>query len=253
MQDVDVNKVKKDKSLFKMSTNWLFDEPIDFEHKQYVLLDFLKYCDKKIEKFEVYPLYTELSIHLANLQSISSDFKSIYFEKKIENVDDEILISELKYRPINISNETDFNEINEIIKFSGIKILNYFNIVKAIWTIIYDSISIKPIQENNLFDLGYFYFDKNGKRQVWKYQIQMSPKLTIDSKMVVIKLKESKTEIEVKDIIFEFDKTKKIPIFELKATYDFPMESSLLPAFKRKVLNYIIQKNVINTLKQNGI
>jgi len=253
MQDVDVNKVKKEKSLFKMSTNWLFDEPIDFEHKQYVLLDFLKYCDKKIEKFEVYPLYTELSIHLANLQSISSDFKSIYFEKKIENVDDEILISELKYRPINISNETDFNEINEIIKFSGIKILNYFNIVKAIWTIIYDSISIKPIQENNLFDLGYFYFDKNGKRQVWKYQIQMSPKLTIDSKMVVIKLKESKTEIEVKDIIFEFDKTKKIPIFELKATYDFPMESSLLPAFKRKVLNYIIQKNVINTLKQNGI
>ena len=58
MQDVDVNKVKKEKSLFKMSTNWLFDEPIDFEHKQYVLLDFLKYCDKKIEKFEVYPLYT---------------------------------------------------------------------------------------------------------------------------------------------------------------------------------------------------
>ena len=254
MNDTIPHRAKKEKSLFRMSTDWLFEEPIDLEHKQYVLLDFLKYCDKKIEKFEVYPIYTELSIHLANLQSISSDFKSIYFEKKIENVDDEILISELKYKPINISNETDFNEINDIIKFSGIKILNYFNIIKAIWTIIYDSISVKPIQENNLFEnIGYFYFDKNGKRQVWKYQIQVTPKLTIDSKMVTIKLKESDTEINVKDIIYEFDKNKKIPIFELKATYDFPMEASMVPAFKRKVLNYIIQKSVINNLKQNGI
>lgn len=254
MQDVETNRVKKEKSLFKMDTNWLFEEPIDLEHKQYVLLDFLKFCDKKIEKFEIYPIYTELSIHLANLQSISSDFKSIYFEKRLFNVDDEILLSELKYKPISISNEVDFNEINEIIKYSGTKILDYFNIVKAVWTIIYDSISVQVKQEINLFDnVGYFYFDRNGKRQVWKYQIQINPKLTIDSKMVVLKLKESTVDVEVKDIIFEFDKSKKIPIFELRTTYDFPLESSLLPAFKRKVLNHIIQKSVIKNLKKNGI
>ena len=77
MNEVELNKLKKDKSMFKMNTNWLFEEPIDFEHKQYVLFNYLKHCDKKIDKFEVYPIYTELSIHLANLQSISSDFKAI--------------------------------------------------------------------------------------------------------------------------------------------------------------------------------
>ena len=42
MQDVDVNKVKKEKSLFKMQPDWIYSEPIDLEHKQYVLMDFLK-------------------------------------------------------------------------------------------------------------------------------------------------------------------------------------------------------------------
>ena len=105
MQDVDVNKAKKEKSLFKMQPDWIYSEPIDLEHKQYVLMDFLKYCDKKIDKFEVYPTYTELSIHLANLQSISGEFKTLYVEKKLFNVDDEILISDLKYKQVPVTDE----------------------------------------------------------------------------------------------------------------------------------------------------
>lgn len=254
MNEVELNKLKKDKSMFKMNTNWLFEEPIDFEHKQYVLFNYLKHCDKKIDKFEVYPIYTELSIHLANLQSISSDFKSIYFEKKIQNVDDEILVSDLKYKPVSITNESDFNELNEIIKFAGQKILNYFNIVKSVWTIIYDSISIKVIQEKNISEnIGYFYFQKNNEKHVWKYQVEKKPRLSIDSKMFIIKVGSFSVDNDISSLIYEFDKSKKLPIFELTATYDFPMESSLIPAFKRKVLNYIIQKNNIQFYKKNGI
>jgi hypothetical protein len=252
MNDIELKKLKKDKSMFKMNTNWIFEEPIDFEHKQYILFNYLKHCDRKIDKFEVYPIYTELSIHLANLQSISSDFKSIYFEKKIENVDDEILISDLKYKPISITNESDFNELNEIIKFAGQKILNYFNIVKSVWTIVYDSISVKVIQEKNLSEnIGYFYNEKNNERHLWKYQIEKRERLTIDSKMNVIPVKLS--EETQNNFVFNFDMEKKLPIFELKAVYDFPLESSLLPAFKRKILNYIIQKNTLKNLKNHGI
>ena len=32
-----------------MKTDWLFQEPIDLEHKQYVLLDYLQKLDKIIE------------------------------------------------------------------------------------------------------------------------------------------------------------------------------------------------------------
>ena len=43
----------KKKIDFRKNTEWLYSEPVDLEHKQYLLLDFLKKCDKKIEKFEL--------------------------------------------------------------------------------------------------------------------------------------------------------------------------------------------------------
>jgi hypothetical protein len=250
MQDVDVNKVKKEKPLFKMGPEWIYTQPIDLEHKQYVLMDFLKYCDKKIDKFEVYPTYTELSIHLANLQSISGEFKTLYFEKKLFNVDDEILISDLKFKPVPIIDEKDYDEFTEIVKFSGQKVLDYFNMMKAVWNIVYDSISLKIIKnEKNVGELtGYFYSDFETGKKVWKYQIEKKERLTIDSKMNVILVKPKED-----NFVFEFDIDKKLPIFELKAVYDFPLESSILPAFKRKILNYIIQKNTLKNLKKNGI
>jgi hypothetical protein len=253
MQDVDVNKVKKEKSLFKMQPDWIYSEPIDLEHKQYVLLDFLKHCDKKIDKFEVYPTYTELSIHLANLQSISSEFKTLYFEKKLHNVDDEILLSDLKFKPVPIIDEKDYDEFTEIVKFSGQKVLDYFNMMKAVWNIVYDSISLKVIKnEKNVGGLtGYFYCDFQSGRKIWKYQIEKKDRLTIDSKMNVIVVKS--TEVIPDNFVFDLDIDKKLPIFELKAAYDFPLESSLLPAFKRKILNYIIQKNTLKNLKNHGI
>lgn len=250
MNYVETNRVKKEKSLFKMGPEWIYTEPIDLEHKQYVLLDFLKYCDKKIEKFEVYPTYTELSIHLANLQSISSEFKTLYFEKKLFNVDDEILISDLKFKPVPVTDEKDYDEFTEIVKYSGQKVLDYFNMMKAVWNIVYDSISLKIIKnEKNIGELtGYFYSDFQNGRKVWKYQIEKKERLTIDTKMNVIVIKTSED-----NFVFDFDIDKKLPIFELKAAYDFPLESSLLPAFKRKILNYIIQKNTLKNLKQHGI
>jgi hypothetical protein len=250
MQDVDVNKVKKEKPLFKMGPEWIYTQPIDLEHKQYVLMDFLKYCDKKIDKFEVYPTYTELSIHLANLQSISGEFKTLYFEKKLFNVDDEILISDLKFKPVPIIDEKDYDEFTEIVKYSGQKVLDYFNMMKAVWNIVYDSISLKIIKnEKNIHELtGYFYSDFQTGRKVWKYQIERKERITIDTKMNVILLKQTED-----NFVFDFDIEKKLPIFELKAVYDFPLESSILPAFKRKILNYIIQKNTIKNLKKHGI
>jgi hypothetical protein len=253
MEDAATYKVKKEKSLFKMNTDWIYSDPIDLEHKQYVLMDFLKYCDKKIDKFEIYPVYTELSIHLANLQSISGEFKTLYFEKKLQNVDDEILLSDLKFKPVPITDEKEYDEFSEIVKFAGQKVLDYFNIVKAVWTIVYDSISLKVIKNEKNYEefQGYFYYDKDGKRMVWKYQIENRGRLTIDSKMNIILVKT--IEIGDDNIIEYFDFQKRLPIFEVTTTMDYPMQTSLIPAFKRKILNYTIQRNTILNLKRNGI
>ena len=125
--------------------------------------------------------------------------------------------------------------------------------MKAVWNIVYDSISLKVIKnEKNVGGLtGYFYCDFQSERKIWKYQIEKKDRLTIDSKMNVIVVKS--TEVIPDNFVFDFDIDKKLPIFELKAAYDLPLESSLLPAFKRKILNYIIQKNTLKNLKNHGI
>ena len=122
---VDMVSSKKNKRTknthFKLSTDWIIQEPIDYEHKFYVLMDFIKFCDDKIDKFELYPLFSELSLHLANLQSISSEFKYIKLNKKFTSVDDEILIKELKYEKIPNLNDEQLLEFNKILKKAGLK------------------------------------------------------------------------------------------------------------------------------------
>ncbi len=98
---------------FRLTTDWLLTEPIDYEHKYYMLMDFLKFCDDKIEKFELYPLFSEMSLHLANLQVMSSEFKYIVVNKKFEVIDDEILINELKFTPIPALNDDELEELEE--------------------------------------------------------------------------------------------------------------------------------------------
>ena len=36
-----------------MKTDWLFQEPIDLEHKQYVLLDYLQKIDKNLNNLKL--------------------------------------------------------------------------------------------------------------------------------------------------------------------------------------------------------
>jgi hypothetical protein len=50
-----------------MKTDWLFQEPIDLEHKQYVLLDYLQKLDKNLNNLKLYPQFQEISLHLASI------------------------------------------------------------------------------------------------------------------------------------------------------------------------------------------
>jgi hypothetical protein len=255
MNDTISRRVKKEKSMFKLDTNWLLSEPIDLEHKQYLLYDFLQYADKKIEKFEIYPIYTEISLHLANLQSISNEFKSLYFTKIFENIDDEILVSEIKYKPLELKSEKEFDEFNEIVKFAGQKVINYFNIAKSVYTIIYDSISVQIVKNEKNFNLnsGFIHIKKGTENYLWIYNFEKRDRLTIDTKMNLIKIDIPNNEEDINMIIELHDERKKLPVFFITATYDFPLEASLIPVSKRKVLNYLIQKRTIENLKKNGI
>ena len=102
----------------RLDTNWILQEPIDLEHKQYVLLDYINKVDKDFDNFKLYPSFQELSVHIANLGSIKKRSKYITLNRKPEDIDDEILIDDLKYHNLNYGEETK-DEILKIIKYSA--------------------------------------------------------------------------------------------------------------------------------------
>jgi len=50
-----------------MKTDWLFQDPIDLEHKQLVLLGYLQKLEKNLNSFKLYPQFQEISLHLASI------------------------------------------------------------------------------------------------------------------------------------------------------------------------------------------
>ena len=93
ISEKQIEKIVRKNTHFKLDTDWLLVEPIDYEHKYYVLMDFMKFCDTQIENFELYPLFSEISLHLANLQAITNESKYITIDKNFKTSDDEIISS----------------------------------------------------------------------------------------------------------------------------------------------------------------
>jgi len=151
---------KKNKMKFVMDTDWLFDGIIDAEQKEYVLLNYFQKLNKDLEQMKVYPMFTEISLHLGNIQTLINQNKILYSERNLKSYDDELLLTDLKLKDIPVLAEDEFKEYQKILKFSYPKIQDYFGITKSIWSIVYDAIqvNIKKNKNNLSSKYGFFYY-----------------------------------------------------------------------------------------------
>ena len=143
-----------------MDTDWLFEGIIDSEQKQYILLGYFQKLNKNLEEMKVYPMFTELSLHLGNIQTLLNQNQILYTEKVLSSFDDELIISDLKVKNIPIMAEDEFLEYRKILKYSHPKLQDYFGIAKSIWSIVYNSIDIKVKKNKNYLEskTGFFYY-----------------------------------------------------------------------------------------------
>jgi hypothetical protein len=157
---------RKKKISFKLNPEWMFKEPLDFEYNKYTLLDYLQKCDQSFDKFELYPDFVELSLHLANIQSISKENTLLLTNKKFESPDDEILVKELTPKKPRKLTETEENELDKTLRFSGPKLFDAFNIAKSIWNIAFESIDLylRKNKNNLVSGSGYIFFIVNLKK-----------------------------------------------------------------------------------------
>mgnify|MGYP003353472922 CR=1 FL=1 len=77
---------RRKKIAFKLNPEWMLKEPVDFEYNKYTLLDYIQKCEKNLDNFEIYPDFVELSLHLANIQSLNKENTLLLTDKKFEKV-----------------------------------------------------------------------------------------------------------------------------------------------------------------------
>jgi hypothetical protein len=252
---------RKKKMAFKLNPEWMLKEPLDFEYNKYTLLDYLQKCEKNLDKYEIYPDFVELSLHLANIQSLFKENTLLLTDKKFESCDDEIMLKDLypkKPRKLSIE-ETE--ELDKTIRYSNNKLFDTFNVAKSIWNVAYDNIeiSIKKNKEHLSAGSGFiFYYQKKENMvHVWEFQIKKSKNDSNSNKTYLKKIYESHPEditlvsiIENNSTFKNTDYYKKLPVFEMQCDQDFPMEQTIVPIMKRKVMAYIFQ--IVNVSKINN-
>ena len=245
---------KKKKIEFLMNTDWMFEKPIDREYKEYKLLSYFQKMGEKLDKLELYPGFIELSLHLMNVQALMRDGKIVYTEKKLNNIDDEIMVKDLKVKSIPEMTRDEMTEFRDILSFSAPRIMEYFNVAKSVWTIVFYSLDmkIKRNKKNILYPKGYFFYTESTtkKTYVWEYLIKKETR-TNPQRMTNINLiySDEMGELTIPKIITNFStydsKDKRMsPVFQMSSNGIFPIDETLLPLLKRRIAGLISQTKV---------
>jgi hypothetical protein len=251
--------VRKKKMLFKLNPEWMFKEPLDFEYNKYTLLDYIQKCEQNLDKFEIYPDFVELSLHLANIQSLNKENTLLLTDKKFESCDDEIMLKDLyPKKPRELSDE-ERKELLKTIEYSNYKLFDTFNFAKSIWDLVFDTveISLKKNKNNLGSGMGYsfYYGKKENKVYVWEYQIKRDRKRPNTNKTTIKLIYENSPEDITLSSIIENNSSfikknyKTFPVFEMQCNQEFPMEQTIVPIMKRKIMAYIFQTPNLNKIK----
>lgn len=239
-----------------MNTDWIFQGILDSEQKEYVLLNYFQKLNQSLEEMKVYPMFIELSLHLGNIQTLLTRNQILYTDKKFKSPDDEIVLSDLKVKDIPTLSEEEFDEYKKILKYSQPKLFDYFNIAKSIWSIVYDSITVtlKKNRKNISNKSGFFYYKVENKIIVWRYTTRKVKNTKSQTRTNLQEIYNGEiNNLTIQNILTKFSKTyekneeKNYPIFEVNSSQLFPLEETLIPIFKRKILAYISQSGYKKT------
>jgi hypothetical protein len=192
------------------------------------------------------------------MQSLTKEHILLLTDKKFESCDDEIMMKDLyPKKPRELSQEEE-QELTKTIQYSNVKLFDTFNLAKSIWNMAFDSVDIS-IKKNKSYlasGMGYsfYYSKKDNKVYVWEYQIKRDRKQHNTNKTTIKLLYENSPEDVTLSSIIEtnssFVKTKNyktFPVFEMQCSQEFPMEQTIVPIMKRKIMAYIFQ--IINLSK----
>jgi hypothetical protein len=138
-------------------------------------------------------------------------------------------------------------------------LFDYFNIAKSIWSLAYDSITVKIKRNKNNIESksGFFYFKYKENLYIWKYTMKnlrgYKNQTRTDSKLIF----SGQSDLSIIRLISQSSTTyrknseSKYPIFEAESHEMFPLNETVIPIVKRKIVSMIHQSARVNKLLED--
>lgn len=159
----------------ELNANWIAEGIIDFEHKKYLLLAYLKYVTKQFDETKLYPILSDLIFHYQSLKSLR-EHKALVKQsmpKKLRKFD----LDNFRVEYEKIMNDDQYMlEIESILDFAIPQIQQAVKDGKEIYDIVEESIEIEPIGIVPIQkEFGYMML-KNGDKsdtEVFEYNLSL--------------------------------------------------------------------------------
>lgn len=234
--------------MIKLDENWMTIGVLDLERKQYELLAYLQKVERKFDKLELYPYYTDLIKHYRNLTTIR-DNKQIFkngFPKELVDISLEGFT--LKYEDLVIDSGW-LKEIDYLVEFAIQEFKDKIIIGKFIYDEVErctDLIEIGPVHFNN--DKGYFILT-NEDIDVYEFEIvrMLDGLETKGLKTRLVRSYPSEFLLSYESIRLDLVDGSQIEnpsTFIIDCPIKYPVEETLLPISKKILLKKFFQPHI---------
>ena len=233
-----------------LGLNWFIEGSLDFEHKKYVLLDYLQEINRHFDKSKLYPNLTDLVFHYNNLLDFKQNKAVLQqaFPQRLTKADIDAV--KLTYKKI-VEDDSSMQEIERIITYAMVKMNPAIQIGKEIYDFVESRLNIDPVGLVPLMPYhGYFSLRNGNDKTNWIYEYQLSIFENKNDEFRGINIQfidtyqQSITNTPESIKLNLINQRKHLPnpaVYYVQSDINFPLEQTLLPVAKRSLVKYIMK------------
>jgi hypothetical protein len=236
------------KTMKQLSQTWFAEGYIDFELKKYTLLAYLQQINKYFNENKLYPQLSDLIFHYNNIVAFRENKKYLqeHFPKKLTGIQIEKL--QILYEQMIDDNDL-IQQLEEIINYSADEMKTTISNGTEIYEFVEGNLTITPIGIVPIdMQEGYFFLSTGMTKSTHVYQYRLSFFEKHDEKFR--SMKTSYVELMQRSMVNTYENLKSelirnrtdLPnpaVYSIETDLSFPIEETLLPVAKRRLVKYI--------------
>lgn len=232
----------------QLTTNWVVEGIIDFEHKKYLLLAYLQHVSKSFDAQKVYPFLSDLIFHYQNLVIFKKEKQKVsgQFTQRIRKIDVDNF--RIEYEKL-MHDDEYMEEIENILTYAIPQIKAQMENGKELYDLVETQLKIEPIGIVPLqSDEGYLLLTngKNTDTQVYNYQLTIFENASEKYRAIRTHYLRSyvrrftNTYEAIKLDLIKSNRALPNPAtFLVRSDCVFPLQETLLPIAKRSLVRFI--------------